>query len=376
MVLNNVKIVLSDCTIDKGYIKTLGGKIVEVGEEGYKHNDDEILDKTGLIAMPGFIDIHTHGGVGEDFMETNKEGVLKIANSYYQEGITSFLATTLTSDQKSLVNACKVISEAAKENPSILGIHLEGPYISVKFKGAQNEAYIRNPNKDELDELISASNNLIKNITLAPEKEGSVDFIKYATSKGINVSVGHSDASFNDVKNAIDAGARSTTHTHNAMSGHHHRNPGVVTAAMYFNELFTEVIMDGIHVCDNTVKTFYKIVGEDRFMIITDSLKVKHYDLPTFKLFGLDCETKNGAAYLTSGPLAGSILSFDQGVRNMKEWTNASLSELAKVSSLNQARLLNLNDRGEIAPSKRADIVLLDESLHVKETYVVGKKVF
>ena len=159
------------------------------------------------------------------------------------------------------------------------------------------------------------------------------------------------------------------------MSPHHHRNPGVVSAAMYFDELFTECICDGIHVSENAIKTFYKIVGPDRFVIVTDALLGKHSTIDNFKLFGLDCIKKDGAAYLTSGPLAGSLLNMDQGIRNIQKYTGASLIDLAKISSTNAARSLHLDDRGVLAKGKLADIVLLDSKLHVKDVYKEGVKV-
>ena len=210
---------------------------------------------------------------------------------------------------------------------------------------------------------------------MAPEKTNALPFIQNAVAHNITVSAGHTDATFTDIEKAIQVGLTNTTHTHNAMSGHHHRNPGVVTAAMYFDNLFTECICDGIHVCENTIKTFYKIVGPDRFIIVTDALLGKHSDIDTFKLFGLDCVKKDGAAYLTSGPLAGSLLNMDQGVRNMKKFTNASLIDLAKISSTNAARCLHFTDRGELAEGKLADIVLLSEALQIKDVYKLGEKV-
>jgi N-acetylglucosamine-6-phosphate deacetylase len=161
------------------------------------------------------------------------------------------------------------------------------------------------------------------------------------------------------------------------MSGHHHRNPGVVTAALYFDELYCEVICDGIHVCPNTVKAFFKAVGEDRFVMITDALKIKHSEIDTFQLFGLDCVRKNGAAYLLTGPLAGSLLTMDQGLRNLRKYiTNISLIQLMKVSSYNASKSLHLSDRGLIEKGRNADIVLLNEDLYVSDVYKLGKKVY
>ena len=374
MVINNIKIVTDKKVIENGYIQMNNGKISKVCKGTYTGSDN-VVDGHGKIAMPGFVDLHIHGSCGIDFMDATSDEIVSIANKLYTEGTTTFLATTLTSDHESLKRVCKEVKKAMEVAPSVGGIHFEGPYINAKYKGAQNEAFIRKPNIEELEELVELSANNVRYITLAPEVEGSLEFIKRAKELGVSVSAGHSDASFKDIEKAIKCGLTNTTHTHNAMSGHHHRNPGIVTAAFYFDELFTECICDGIHVCDNTVKTLYKIVGPDRFVIVTDALLVKHSTKETFKIFGLDGIVKDGAAYLTSGPLAGSILTMAQGLRNMKEWTNASLVDLAKISSTNAAKSINLLDRGVLAKGKLADIVLLDENLNVKDVYKLGEKV-
>ena len=377
MIINNVKIVTLDSVIENGHVVIRNDKIIKISTTPYVGNEDEVIDASSLIMMPGFIDVHIHGSNGVDFMDASKEDIKDIASSLYQEGVTSFLATTLTSDTQSLEKVCKVIKESKEEVPSLVGIHFEGPYISKKYKGAQNEQYIRECSIEEFDYLNNISGNNVKYITLAVENDKAIEFIKHVSNNGVACSVGHSDATFDDVEKAIEAGLTNTTHTHNAMSGHHHRNPGVVSAAMYFDELYTEVILDGVHVCPNTVKTFYKTVGPDRFVIITDALKVKHSSIDEFKLFGLDCVKKQDAAYLCAGPLAGSLLSFDQGVRNLRDFVkNISLIDLMKCSSYNASKSLHLTDRGLIKEGLLADFVLLDESLHVKSVYKAGKKVF
>lgn len=376
MILNNVKIVMFNKIIDCGYLEIENGYFKTIGDTFYQGNDKLIIDGQKKIVMPGFIDIHIHGSCGIDFMDADVKDYQTIANALYSEGTTTFLATTLTSDFASLKKVCINVAKAKKLVPSLGGIHFEGPYINVKYKGAQNEAYIRNPNIEEFDQLVEYSENNVRYITLAPEKEGALDFIAHAVKKNICVSAGHSDATFDEIQNAIQVGLSNTTHTHNAMSGHHHRNPGIVTAAMYFDSLYTELICDCIHVCPNTLKTFYKIVGPDRFIIVTDALLGKHSDIESFQLFGLDCVKKNNAAYLTSGPLAGSLLNMDQGVRNVKEYTHASLIDLAKISSTNAARALHFDDRGEIKEGKLADFVLLTDDLQICEVYKLGKRVY
>lgn len=375
MVIINLKIVTLEKVIENGFIEIENTKIKKIGVGKYQGNDKNIVDGQEKIAMPGFIDIHIHGSCGIDFMTANEKEIATIAEALYKEGTTTFLATTLTSDFESLKNVCRVVSKAKENVLSLGGIHFEGPYINVKYKGAQNEKYIRMPNIEEFNELVKISNNNVRYISLAPELPGAMEFIENAKKQNVTVSAGHTDALFEDIENALKYGLTNTTHTHNAMSGHHHRKPGVVTAAMYFDKLYTEVICDGIHVCPNTLKTFYKIVGSDRFIIVTDALLAKHSSLNEFKIFGLDCIRKDGAAYLTTGPLAGSLLTMEQAIKNMHQYTNASLIELAKISSTNAAKSLNMDDRGILAENKLADIVLLSPELDVLDVYKLGKKV-
>ncbi len=373
MVIKNLKIVLPKRVVEKGYLCFESGRISYIGEGEYL---GAAIDGNGLLAMPGFIDIHVHGSKGIDFMDAGKDDYKTVADSLYSEGVTTFLATTLTSDFDSLNRVCMTVAEAKAEVPSLAGIHLEGPYISEARKGAQNAAYIRNPDIEEFEKLQKSAKGNIRCITLAPEKPGAKSFIRYVSDCGVTVSAGHSDATFSDMKEALEHGLTNVTHTHNAMSGHHHRNPGIVTAAFYYDGLYTEFIGDGIHVCPQALMTSYKIIGPERFILITDALSAKHSDKSAFQLFGLDCVKKDGAAYLTSGPLAGSLLSMDQAVRNMREYTGASLVELSKISSSNAAKSLHLLDRGSIEVGKLADIVLLDGGLNVKVVYKEGKEVY
>lgn len=376
MVIKNAKIILHDREIDNGYIEALNGVITAIQSGEYNGKDVDVIDANGQILMAGFIDIHIHGAIGIDFMDAKAGQYKDIAAALHQEGVTTFMATTLTSDFESLKKVCEEVKEAKKTVPSLGGIHFEGPYINAKHKGAQNENFIRNPDIEELKKLQEISGGNVRYIAMAPEKEGALEFIKYCSTHGVTVAAGHTDATFDDVEKAIKAGLTNTTHTHNAMSGHHHRNPGVVTAAMYFNELYTEMICDMIHVCPNSVKTFYKIVGPDRFIIITDALKAKHSTLEEFELFGLPCEKKNGAAYLKTGPLAGSLLSMNVGLKNLNSIMDISLVDLSKISSYNAAKALHLDKIGELKVGYKMDAVLLDKDFNVKATFKEGIKVY
>ena len=375
VILNNLRIVTPNEEIERGYIEVEGNKILSIGKKPYVGNKESI-DKEGLIAFPGFIDIHIHGSMGIDFMDAREDDYKIIASSLYEEGVTTFLATTLTSDKSSLARVCETIAKIKKDVPSLGGIHFEGPYISLKYKGAQNPEFIRDPDIEEFEYLQKEAKGNVRYISLAPERPNALPFIKKITSEGVVVSAGHTEATFDEVEKAIEVGLTNTTHTHNAMSPHHHRNPGVVTAAMYFDSLFTEVICDLVHVCPNTLKAFYKIVGPNRFVAITDALKVKHSEQSSFQLFGLDCIRKEDAAYLSDGKtLAGSILFMDQGLRNVRNVTKADNVSLAKMFASNAARSLHFDDRGTLEEGKLADIVLLDHDYSVKEVYKEGNKV-
>ena len=376
MIINNIKIVMLNKIIDNGYIEIENDIIKNIGSNLISNNKD-IINGNGLILLPGFIDIHTHGACGIDFMDANVSDYKKIEEAFYSEGITSFLATTLTSDIDSLKSVCNTVSQAKNTTNSLLGIHLEGPYINELYKGAQNENYIREPNINELKELINISNNDIKIVTLAPELDSNMEFISYCKNNNIITSAGHTNATFDDIDLAIKSGLTNITHVHNQMSKYENRNPGVVTASMYYDDLFVECICDLIHVDKNTLKAYYKIIGNNRFMIITDSLSVKHKNIDEFMLYGIHCIKKDNACYIKdTNKLAGSILYMNQALKNMKEVCDLSLIDLAKISSYNQAKSLKLNNIGEIKIGKIADLVLLDNDFNIKYVYKNGKLVY
>ena len=376
MIIKNVKIVTLNEVIENGYIEVKDGLISNISSGEYTGNL-EAVDGLGKIAMPGFVDMHTHGSCGIDFMDANEEDYKTIEQAFYEEGITSFLATTLTSDIDSMKRVSTVVKNVIEDIPALVGVHLEGPYINKAYKGAQNEAFIREPSVSELHELIEASGSNIRLITMAPEVNGSIEFIKEAVKNNITISAGHSNATFADVEKAIEAGLTNITHTHNAMSKHDHKNPGIVTAAFYFDELYTECICDAIHVHPNTLKTFYKIVGPERFMIVTDALLAKHSTVDKFQLFNLDCTYRDGAFYLVeAGNLAGSALYMNHGLRNVRNICGASLVELARISAYNQAKSLHLNDRGSLEVGKLADIVLVNDNFDILNVYKLGKEVY
>lgn len=369
MVIINAKIVLIDRVIENGYL-IIENNIIKSIHEGKYQGFDSVFDAKGNILMPGFIDIHTHGIADVDFMNATVEDYKNIEKYLFNEGVTTFLATTLTCDSEALIKVCETVKDAKKIATTLGGIHLEGPYISKKYKGAQNEEFIRNPNVKEIQTLVEKSSYNIKNITLAPELEGSLELIKYLKEKAISVSLGHSDASYKEAKLAFENGANSITHTTNGMN----KIEGLVDAAKKL-PFFSEFIADGVHVSKEVIKEYFDIIGADRFVLVTDSLKVKCSKNEKFELFGLPTIKKEDACYLTNGKLAGSILSMDKAVKNMKEWCNLSQIDLMKISSRNPAKAVHLQDLGEIREGYFADFVLLDDNLNVINIFKNGKLV-
>jgi N-acetylglucosamine-6-phosphate deacetylase len=366
--LTNVKVVtpyrefIGTIEIENGKIK----RVIEGKEEG------ENLE--GMIAVPGFIDIHTHGIGGYDFTSWNSKddfikNILEMKKIYLKHGVTTFLPTTVTIPKENLIEACKAIGEV--EDESIPGIHLEGPYISEKHAGAQDTRYIRNPDIKEVKECLELSKDKIKTITVAPEKD--IDFIKLLSEMGIHPSVGHTDADYDTAVKAFLSGADRTTHMFNAMRQFHHRDPGVILASINFSK-YIEIISDFIHVNKETVKFLLNTVGINRIVAITDSIIATDLEDGSYTLGKTTINVKEGKALTKEGKLAGSTLTMDKAFRNLSSLR--SLSEVVVMTSQNPAMAIGLNDRGSLEPGKRADIVILDDELRVKKVYTNGESYF
>ena len=367
MKITNVRII-TPYRIFIGTIEIEGGII-----KGVYEGRDDGEDGEGLIAVPGFIDIHTHGIEGYDFASWDLsdkfiENLMGMKERYLRHGVTTFLPTTVTLPKEVLIEACKAIGEI--EDPSIPGIHLEGPFISEKHAGAHDVKYIREPNVREVKECVEASKGKVRTITVAPEK--GLDFISALKSLGVHVSVGHTDADYETAVKAFMMGADRTTHIFNAMRQFHHRDPGVILASINYSP-FIEVIPDFVHV-DREVLKFLVEIRRDRIVAVTDSIIAAGLGDGEYKLGTIKITVKGGKALTPDGRLAGSTLTMDRAFRNLAEISG--ISDASIMTSYNPARAVGLNDRGIILPGKRADIVLLDEGLRVKRVYVGGEEVF
>jgi N-acetylglucosamine-6-phosphate deacetylase len=364
---------------------TVNAAIVEVDELGRIIAIDRDINRSidhdfsGFFALPGFVDTHVHGAGGSDFMDADVEGVRTVARTHAKHGTTAMLATTLTASRQDIDRAIGAIVEVMldpnDDEATIIGIHLEGPYICAHRRGAQPEASIRQPSIDELVHWLEISGDRIKQITLAPEIEGAVPFIRYAVSRGVNVSIGHTDATFFEVEAAIAAGARIGTHLFNAMSGLSHRKPGAVGALLTDDRTHCELICDGLHIDPAVVKLAMRAKGTSRIHLITDAMSGASMPDGEYQLGGQPVLVRGGAARLTDGTLAGSVLTMNRALINAINFTEASIHEASHMSSLNAAFLCGADrEMGTIEPGKRADIVIIDPlSGEVQATFKAGR---
>lgn len=365
---------------EKGLEKTsltYDEKFVTIGknEEGLQELPEE------YVVVPGFIDEHIHGAAGSDAMDGTMEDLGKIANALASEGTTAFLATTMTQSPENITKALKAVKAYRELSPEsgaeILGVHLEGPFISKDFVGAQPIEYVAKPSVEVFKKYQDASGDCVRIVTLAPEVEGSTELIKYLVSQNIVASIGHTNATYVDVKKAVEVGATNLTHTYNAMKPLHHREVGTVGSGFLFDELNCECICDGIHVSGPAIQLLHKNKPADKMTLITDAMRAKHMPDGVSELGGQVVIVKNGEARLENGTLAGSVLKMNNAVKNVMKFLNLPLEEVVKLASQNPAKNLGVFDQmGSIKEGKRADFVILDKDLNVVQTVRNGKVIY
>lgn len=369
--------ILTEDGIKKTSLIIKDGKIASIGKDadGLVELDEE------KIVIPGFIDQHIHGAAGSDAMDGTIVDLEKISNALASEGTTGFLATTMTQSPENINNALKAVNEYMnlnKENGAkILGVHLEGPFISPKHVGAQPLEYVQAPSVEAFKVYEASSGNHIKEVSLAPEVEGAEDLIKYLASKNIVASIGHTDATYADVEKAVKAGATNITHTYNAQKGLHHREVGTVGSAMLFDCLNCEAICDGIHLSAPAIRLLNKNKPATKFTLITDAMRAKHMPDGESELGGQVVIVKNGEARLVDGTLAGSVLKMNVAVKNVMKFLDKPLEEVVLYATKNPALNLGLYDKmGSIAVGKDANFVVVDKDVNVYQTIREGKVIF
>ena len=369
-VLKNKTIYTGTGKIENGYIR-YSERISEVDDmrNFIPKDEDEIVEVDGAYVIPGFIDVHSHGGYSFDAMDASPEEIDQMVRQMTaKEWITSYFCTTMTQTYENIEKAMVNIKEAAEKNPVIQGIHLEGPFISVNYKGAQDASYIKKPDENVLAKWNALSGSRIRVVTYAPE-EADEAFENWCLSNRIVLSVGHSDATFEQL---CASRAGHVTHLYNAQRGLKHREPGVTGYGMLTDGVNTEIICDGIHINPKMVYMAYKVKGSDEIVLVTDSMRAKGMPEGKSELGGQVVYVKDGTARLEDGTIAGSVLTYIQAFRNIMKFTGASLEEAVKMSSVNQAREFALTQKGAIKTGKDADFVVLDQEYELKGTISMG----
>ncbi len=368
----------------KGIVNTSiaieNGKIVCIGDCADKITEPFEISKDCIVA-PGFIDEHIHGAMGSDAMDGNFSAIETIANAVAKEGTTGFLATTMTQSPENIVKALESVKEYREAKLStgaeVLGVHLEGPFISVKHIGAQPLEYVATPDVEVFKKYNDASGNCIKIVSLAPEVEGMDELIKYLSENQIIASIGHSDSGYEDVKKAMDAGVTNITHTFNAQKPLHHREIGTVGSALLFDELNCEAICDTIHLSVPAIKLLIKNKPHDKFTLITDSMRAKHLADGISELGGQEVIVKNGEARLKNGALAGSTLKMNDAIKNLVTKVNVKLEDALDFATVNPAKNLKVFDKvGSIEVGKNADFAVLDKDFGIELTVRLGEVIY
>ena len=356
-----------------------GDLIFENNFLSFKKNNLEGKEYNGKIILPGFIDIHTHGCINIDFANAYDESEIgKALNFYVSKGVTSIYPTLMTESDLKTFNQLELLYKCSLKNPMIKGIHIEGPFISKEFKGAQPENLIQKPSISKINKFIEHSHGLLKYMTIAPELEGAYNVIRYLKSKGIKVAMGHSSATFDETRKGMENGATSITHCFNAMKGIHQHFPSISAAALYFDDLYTEVILDGIHVVPEMVERIRKVKGNNKIVGITDSIMAAGLGDGEYLIGETPVVVKNGDAKLKSdGTRAGSCLTMDNAFKNIKKFSSLNDIEASHITALNAAKLMGIdNIVGSIKEGKSADFIVLNKNYEIEEVYLGGNKVF
>ncbi|MFH5836287.1 N-acetylglucosamine-6-phosphate deacetylase [Proteiniclasticum sp. C24MP] len=372
MIFKDFKVIFTD-RIEQMSVQISDGKITSFNPD---FSDDEVIEGEGRYLSPGFIDIHIHGAGNHDTMEGTFEALETISKTIAEHGTTTFLPTTMTVDTKEIRKAVEAAKVAQNQvsGASIGGVHLEGPFINEGAIGAQNPKYVQKPTLEAFKEMVGNNLDLIKNITMAPEVEGALELIPYLRENGVNVSMGHTVATYEQAMEGIRAGVNHSTHLFNAMTPFTHRNPGVV-GAIFDTDITTETISDGIHVSYPSLRTAYKIKTSEKVLLITDAMMACGMPDGTYSLGGQAVISKEGAARLTSGALAGSILTMDKAVKNVFDHTDLPLHEVIKMASYNGAVFIGAEkNTGKIALNYDADLLILSDALDVEHVFIKGKQ--
>ena len=383
-ILSGAEVMLADEIIPSGTVMLAMGRIlfVEEGAMTDPQNGATFIDLTGKILAPGLIDVHVHGMMGIDTNQASVEDFRRLSAEAVKHGVTSLVPTTVAcsaAELSTVLQNLHDVQERGLPGARLLGAHLESNFISPQYKGAQPPQHIISPNDANawaIRKLIDDYADEICIITVAPEVPGVMEIIPWLVERKIVVSLGHSAATYEEAMAAIDAGATQVTHLFNAMSPLHHRNPGLIGAALERDEVFTEIVCDGVHVHPSVLTTVFRAKSADRVMCVSDGLQGAGMQEGEFYLGGQHVTVRDGVAWLDSGTIAGSITTMSGIVRLLVEGHGWDLHEALLMTSTTQATSLGFTTLGHIAPQAHADLVVFDQELQVAMTFVGGKMVY
>lgn len=379
LLITGARVCAPDGLWDPGWLLGRGGRIEALGPrdppEGLGSKAEQI-DAGGARLLPGFIDVHVHGGGGADTMDADPDSLRHLARFHAAHGVTALLPTTWSASEADLTAAVKAITAAAgpvEGGATILGAHLEGPWINAGRCGAQDPAAIRPPDAGEAARLLESG--VVRLVALAPEVDGAEEVIDLCRAGGVVVAAGHTDASYDQMIDAVRRGVTQVTHTFNAMSGFGHRDPGVAGAALAFPGLLCELIADGIHVHPGAMAVLARAKGPEGVILISDATRAAGLPEGPVDLGGRSAHHAGGAVRLDDGRLAGSALTLDVALRHFAAASGWGWEHLWQATSANAAGALGLADKGRLAAGADADLVLIDDDWTVRLTVVGGRVV-
>jgi N-acetylglucosamine-6-phosphate deacetylase len=377
MLLKNADVLLGDFSFSRCDIQITAGKIEKIMPCGFLEDADEI-DCSDKWALPGLIDIHTHGACGVDTMDATIDALNRISTFMAQNGVTSFLPTSMTMDIPSIEKAfsnVRTAYETRTNGANIVGINMEGPYINPDRAGAQDSANVRPANIDEFRRLNALSGHLVKLVTVAPEMPENLAFIREVVKDGVAVSCGHSSADYDTIMEAYQNGSNHMTHLYNAMTPLTHRDPNAVGAAFTSDSVYCELICDGVHIHKAAVLTAYHMKGADKMILISDSMMAAGLGDGEYNLGGLPVIVSGGVARIKEGNLAGSCAKLISCVKKAIEF-GIPVPDAVKMASLTPAKSIGIaHQKGSIEIGKDADIIITDHNLCVEST-IIGGKIF
>ncbi len=365
MIINARELMHAQRCVKEEAVLIEDGTILDIASECELPHAEQVIDAEGLYLAPGLLDTHTHGIGGFDFNTCTAQAIEEIIALEHAEGVTGFLASLVVENHAMTMERLQLLDSQVTD--SLLGIHLEGPFLNPKQKAVMKEEFLRLPNIEEFRQFLRVSSH-VSSMTIAPELPDAQRLIKEGTRQGIVMNIGHSMADAQQVMQAQRNGAKGITHLYNAMSQHEHRNPGVVTGAL-LSDLMCELIVDGFHVHPDVVHATYRALGDDRIILISDANPYKAVADGEYPFSGKNIVIQDGKATVKeTGRIAGSTLAMNTALRNMCRYTGCSVESAVRMAAYNPARLYGWK-KGSIEPGYDADLMLMDDAFHIHRVW-------